>query len=118
MARKRTSSKRPGRKAAAAKAAGGKPKAAPGGRPSALLDTRIVYCGDCLDQLRKLPDACVDLIYIDPPFNSNQDYEGFWGETKEKQAFEDRNASTQADIDADNDVDLADFAEFQRIFAG
>lgn len=37
-------------------------------RPSALLDTRIIYCGDCLDQLRKLPDACVDLIYIDPPF--------------------------------------------------
>jgi len=46
--------------------------AAPAGRPSALLDTRIIYCGDCLDQLRKLPDACVDLIYIDPPFNSNR----------------------------------------------
>ena len=26
--------------------------------------------GDNLDQLRKLPDACADLIYIDPPFNS------------------------------------------------
>ena len=26
------------------------------GRPSSLLDTRIVYCGDCLDQLGKLPD--------------------------------------------------------------
>ena len=37
------------------------------GRPSALLDTRIVYCGGCVDQLRKLPDCCVDLIYIDPP---------------------------------------------------
>ena len=59
-----------------------------GVRPSALLDTRIVYCGDCLDQLRKLPDACVDLIYIDPPFNSNRNYEVFWGETKEKRAFE------------------------------
>jgi hypothetical protein len=68
-------------------------------RPSALLDTRIIYCGDCLDQLRKLPDACVDLIYIDPPFNSNRNYEVFWGETKEKRAFEDRHASTQAYID-------------------
>ena len=67
--------------------------------PSALVDTRIVYCGDCLDQLRKLPDACVDLIYIDPPFNSNRNYEVFWGETKEKRAFEDRHASTQAYID-------------------
>jgi hypothetical protein len=42
------------------------------GRPSALLDTRVVYCGDNLEQLAKLPDACVDLIYIDPPFNSNR----------------------------------------------
>jgi hypothetical protein len=36
-------------------------------RPSSLLDTRVVYCGDNLEQLAKLPDACVDLIYIDPP---------------------------------------------------
>jgi site-specific DNA-methyltransferase (adenine-specific) len=52
-----------------------------------------------LEQLRKLPDACVDLIYIDPPFNSNRNYEVFWGETKEKRAFEDRHASTQAYLD-------------------
>lgn len=69
------------------------------GRPSALLDTRVVYCGDCLEKLRDLPDGCVDLIYIDPPFNSNRNYEVFWGETKEKRAFEDRHASTQAYID-------------------
>ena len=35
----------------------------------------------------------MDLIYIDPPFNSNRNYEVFWGETKEKRAFEDRHAS-------------------------
>ena len=68
-------------------------------KKSAVVDTRIIYCGDCLDQLRKLPDACVDLIYIDPPFNSNRDYEIFWGETKEKRAFADRHASTQAYIE-------------------
>src|SRR6266404_4572913 len=68
-------------------------------RQSALLDTRIIYCGDCLDQLRKLPAACVDLIYIDPPFNSNRNYEVFWGETKEKRSFEDRHESTKAYID-------------------
>jgi hypothetical protein len=34
------------------------------GKPSSLVDTCVVYCGDNLDQLRKLPDACVDLIYI------------------------------------------------------
>ena len=59
----------------------------------------MIYCGDNLEQLAKLPDACVDLIYIDPPFNSNRNYEVFWGETKEKRSFEDRHANTQAYID-------------------
>ncbi len=68
-------------------------------RPSPLVDTRVIYCGDNLEQLRKLPDGCIDLIYIDPPFNSNRNYEVFWGETKEKRAFEDRHASTQAYIE-------------------
>jgi len=76
------------------------PAAAPAARrPSALLDTRVIYCGDNLDQLKKLPKACVDLIYIDPPFNSNRNYEVFWGETQEKRAFDDRHASTQAYIE-------------------
>jgi DNA modification methylase len=68
-------------------------------KPSAVIDTRVIYCGDNLEQLGKLPDACVDLIYIDPPFNSNRNYEVFWGETKEKRAFADRHASTQAYIE-------------------
>ena len=68
-------------------------------KASALLDTRVIYCGDNLDQLQKLPAACVDLIYIDPPFNSNRNYEVFWGETKETRAFDDRHANTQAYID-------------------
>src|SRR2546421_7352621 len=80
---------------------GKKPAAeAPAGeKPSALLATRVIYCGDCLEQLKNLPDACVDLIYIDPPFNSNRNYEVFWGETKEKRSFDDRHASTAAYID-------------------
>ena len=64
-----------------------------------MIDTRVIYCGDNLEQLKKLPNAFIDLIYIDPPFNSNRNYEVFWGETKEKRAFEDRHASTQAYID-------------------
>jgi DNA modification methylase len=68
-------------------------------RASSLLDTRVIYCSDNLEQLAKLPDACIDLIYIDPPFNSNRNYEVFWGETKEKRAFADRHESTKAYID-------------------
>ncbi len=88
-----------GKAASVAEAGGASTPAAPAGRPSAVIDTRVVYCGDCLEQLKRLPDGCVDLVYIDPPFNSNRNYEMFWGETKEKRAFEDRHASTQAYID-------------------
>jgi 16S rRNA G966 N2-methylase RsmD len=42
-------------------------------KPSSLIDTRVIYCGDNLDQLKKFPDGCVDLIYIDPPFNTGND---------------------------------------------
>ena len=83
----------------AKKPASNSKKAPAAGKPSSLVDTRVIYCGDNLEQLKKLPDECVDLIYIDPPFNSNRNYEVFWGETKEKRAFDDRHASTQAYID-------------------
>ena len=37
--------------------------------------TNVLYYGDNLDILRRyLPDACVDLVYLDPPVNSNRDY--------------------------------------------
>ena len=68
-------------------------------RPSALIDTKVIYCGDNFEHLGRMPDACVDLIYIDPPFNSNRNYEVFWGETKEKRSFEDRHESTRAYIE-------------------
>lgn len=76
---------------------GSAPKVAPS--LNALIDTQVIYCGDNLEKLRDLPDGCIDLIYIDPPFNSNRNYEVFWGDTKEKRAFEDRHASTQAYIE-------------------
>ena len=31
-------------------------------KSSALIDTRVIYCGDNLDQLRKLPDRCIDRL--------------------------------------------------------
>src|SRR3954452_19350629 len=64
-----------------------------------FMATNTIYCGDCLDQLPHLEPESVDLIYIDPPFNSNRNYEVFWGETKEKRAFDDRHESTKAYID-------------------
>ena len=76
-----------------------KPASVRPAKSSALVDTRVIYCGDNLDQLKKLPDGCVDLEYIDPPFNSNRNYEIFWPETSEKRRFDDRHESTKAYID-------------------
>lgn len=40
-----------------------------------------LYYGDNLDVLRRyIPDASVDLIYLDPPFNSRQDYNVLFAE--------------------------------------
>jgi site-specific DNA-methyltransferase (adenine-specific) len=61
-----------------------------------MLQTNIIYYGDCLKKLQELPDECVDLIYIDPPFNSNRNYEIFWGNRQEKRAFEDRFGAAEA----------------------
>lgn len=56
------------------------------GRPSALLDTRVISCGDNLKRLARSHDRCVDLIYVDPPFSSTRNYEAVQGGTKERQA--------------------------------
>jgi len=49
-----------------------------------------LFCGDNLEILREyIPDECVDLIYIDPPFFSNRDYAIIWGDEAEIRSFED-----------------------------
>ena len=41
----------------------------------AEVKTNVLYYGDNLDILRRyVQDATVDLVYLDPPFNSNRDY--------------------------------------------
>ncbi len=38
------------------------------------LSNRTLIRSDNLEAMREFPDACVDLIATDPPFNSNRDY--------------------------------------------
>jgi DNA modification methylase len=56
----------------------------------------MLYFGNNLDILRDhIPDECVDLIYLDPPFNSKKDYNLIFADvtghrsTSQVQAFED-----------------------------
>lgn len=58
--------------------------------------TGHLFYGDCLEVLREhVADQSVDLVYLDPPFNSNRDYNAFFapadttGATAQITAFED-----------------------------
>ena len=54
-------------------------------------DPNLLYYGDNLDVLReRVATASVDLIYLDPPFFSNRQYEVIWGDEAEVRSFEDR----------------------------
>jgi DNA modification methylase len=46
--------------------------------------------GDNLEILKSLESESVDLIYLDPPFFSNRNYEVIWGDKGEVRSFEDR----------------------------
>lgn len=58
--------------------------------PVGYLETSVIYCDDNLHRLAQFPAECVDLIYLDPPFFSNRQYEVIWGDEAEVRSFEDR----------------------------
>jgi site-specific DNA-methyltransferase (adenine-specific) len=49
-----------------------------------------LICGDNLQELVAMDKESVDLIYIDPPFFSNKNYEIIWGDEAEIRSFDDR----------------------------
>lgn len=45
------------------------------------MEANVLYYGDNLDILRRyIPDESIDLIYLDPPFNSNQSYSAIFAD--------------------------------------
>ena len=46
--------------------------------------------GDNLEIMKTLESESVDLIYLDPPFFSNRNYEVIWGDAGEIRSFQDR----------------------------
>ena len=65
-----------------------------------------VWTGDNLHIMRGMNAACVDLIYLDPPFNSNRNYAAPIGSKAAGAAFKD--AWTLSDIDVHEHGELAD----------
>lgn len=43
------------------------------------FEPNTLYYGDCLEVMSLWPSDCVDLIYLDPPFNSDTDYNILYG---------------------------------------
>jgi len=55
-----------------------------------LSPVNRLILGDNLEILKKLESESVDLIYLDPPFFSNRNYEIIWGDEGEIRSFKDR----------------------------
>jgi len=53
------------------------------------IKKRTLFIADNLDVMRGMNSASVDLIYLDPPFNSNQNYAAPIGSEAAGAAFKD-----------------------------
>ncbi len=73
------------------------PTPPPPANPEPNWANRTIWTGDNLDVLRGLDSATVDLIYLDPPFNSNRDYAAPIGSQAAGAAFKD--TWTLSDLD-------------------
>ena len=65
-----------------------------------------IWTGDNLEIMRGMNSACVDLIYLDPPFNSNRTYSAPIGSVAAGAAFKD--AWTLDDVDEFEHGELAE----------
>ena len=74
--------------------------------PSANFAASTIWTGDNLPIMRGMNSDCVDLIYLDPPFNSNRHYEAPIGSKAAGAAFKD--AWTLDDVDVCEHGELAD----------
>ena len=61
------------------------------------LENRTIYIGDNLPVLRGINSDSVDLVYLDPPFNSNEEYSAPIGGGAQEVVFKD--AFTLDDVD-------------------
>ena len=54
------------------------------------MEVNKLILGDNLEILKTIESETIDLIYLDPPFFSNRNYEVIWGDAGEVRSFQDR----------------------------
>ena len=72
------------------------------------VKNRTIFTGDCLDIMRGMSDGCIDLIYLDPPFNSNANYAAPIGSEAAGAEFKDTWGLS--------DIDLAWWGEIEEAY--
>lgn len=70
------------------------------------IHPNALYYGDCLDIMRNFPDDYIDLICLDPPFNSNRRYNNI---------FKNSGLSIEPQVKAFDDIWVWDDASAQRV---
>ena len=80
-------------------------------RPAAIVSARqdVVLVGDCVAEMNKLPAACVDLVFADPPYNLQ--LEGTLSRP-------DQSVVDAVDDDWDKFADFAEYDAFTRAWLG
>ena len=53
------------------------------------VSNRTIFCNDNLDIMRGINSECIDLIYLDPPFNKNKKFTAPIGSSAEGASFKD-----------------------------
>ena len=53
------------------------------------VENRTIFCDDNLDVMRGINSDCIDLIYLDPPFNKNKKFTAPIGSSAEGASFKD-----------------------------
>ena len=72
------------------------------------VKNRTIFTGDCLHIMRGMADECIDLIYLDPPFNSNANYAAPIGSEAAGAEFKDTWGLS--------DIDLAWWGEIEEAY--
>ena len=80
-------------------------------------ESGTVWTGDCLDVMRGMNSESVDLMYLDPPFNSNTDYAAPIGSAAAGAAFKDTWSLSDIDVEWLNLISLKEPAVHRVLLA-